>query len=78
VQALSLHFCCRTLRTFTANAAGKLASIVRVNVRVVLSRETATYAKRLFTNSSLLNVAVYGTRLPTRSATWLLELWASA
>jgi hypothetical protein len=27
-----------------------------------------TYAKRLFTNSSLLNVGVYGTRLPTRSA----------
>src|SRR5262245_34281053 len=34
---LLFHLRCGTLRTFTAKAAGKLASIIRVNVRVVLS-----------------------------------------
>ena len=33
---LFFHLCCRTLRTFTTEALGKLAAIIRVNLGVVL------------------------------------------
>jgi hypothetical protein len=51
---LLFHFGCCTLRTFTTEATGKLASVIRVDMGVVLSRETDTYAKRLLTKATYL------------------------
>ncbi len=64
---LLFHFGRCTLRTFATETAGKLASVVCVDVGVVLSRETDTYAKRLLTNSSLFSVSMW---ISTRSAVW--------
>jgi hypothetical protein len=52
---LLFHFGCCTLRTFATETTGKLASIICVDVGVVLGPRNGCVRKRLLTNSSLFS-----------------------
>src|SRR5262249_47625943 len=57
-RRLLFDLCCCTLRTFATEAAGKLASIVRVNLDVVLSPRNG-YVCEAFVNQQFALVRVH-------------------
>jgi hypothetical protein len=70
---LLLDLCRCTLRTFATKTARKPASVIRVNLCVLLSPRNGYIRERLLTNSSLFSVSTW---ISTRSAVcpWLLWL----